>query len=55
MLYAPVRFGLEVLRVGEPHYGGFTPGQYASVAATLFGVGVLARVARRYSGESSER
>lgn len=45
-LYGPVRFTLDVLRVGDPRYFGWTPGQYASVACALFGV-VLLRVLRR--------
>ncbi|MHC4829160.1 MAG: prolipoprotein diacylglyceryl transferase, partial [Planctomycetota bacterium] len=32
VLYAPVRFGLDFLRVVDVRYGGFTPGQYSAFA-----------------------
>jgi phosphatidylglycerol:prolipoprotein diacylglycerol transferase len=45
ILYAPVRFALDFLRVssgptGDPRYLGFTPAQWAAVALFLFGVWV---------------
>ena len=43
-----MRFGLDALRVGEARYLGWTPGQYGSVAATLFGAAVLVGVVRRH-------
>jgi phosphatidylglycerol:prolipoprotein diacylglycerol transferase len=46
-LYGPVRFALDTLRTGDERYLGWTPGQYASVAAALFGVGVLLWVFQR--------
>jgi phosphatidylglycerol:prolipoprotein diacylglycerol transferase len=44
LVYAPVRFAMDTLRVtdaegGDPRYGGLTPGQYA--AAGLFAVGLF--------------
>ncbi|MBI4698214.1 MAG: prolipoprotein diacylglyceryl transferase [Nitrospirae bacterium] len=38
VLYAPVRFMLDFLRVGDRLYLGFTPGQYFSVL--FFGIGL---------------
>src|SRR5437764_737218 len=32
-LYGPVRFALDALRTGDERYLGWTPGQFASVAA----------------------
>jgi phosphatidylglycerol:prolipoprotein diacylglycerol transferase len=40
-IYGPARFLLDGLRVGEIRYLGWTPGQYASLAATLLGVTLL--------------
>ena len=45
-LYGPVRFALDMLRIGDERYLGWTPGQYASVACTLAGI-VLLRVIYR--------
>jgi phosphatidylglycerol:prolipoprotein diacylglycerol transferase len=44
VLYAPVRFALDTLRVGDERYFGWTPGQYASIAAIFVGTGLLARL-----------
>jgi phosphatidylglycerol:prolipoprotein diacylglycerol transferase len=41
VLYSPVRFVLDTLRTGDERYLGWTPGQYASVAGVLFGLGML--------------
>jgi phosphatidylglycerol:prolipoprotein diacylglycerol transferase len=46
-LYGPVRFALDVLRVGDTRYFGWTPGQYVSIAAALFGVWLLRHVLRQ--------
>jgi len=35
LLYAPVRFALDFLRVGDARYAGLTPAQYASLAILL--------------------
>ena len=42
--YGPVRFVLDMLRVGDERYFGWTPGQYASIAATFVGFLVLLRL-----------
>jgi phosphatidylglycerol:prolipoprotein diacylglycerol transferase len=44
--YTPVRFFLDYLRAeptegGDVRYGGFTPGQYASIGLFLLGVGLM--------------
>ncbi len=52
-LYAPVRFGLDFLRVGETRYLGLTPAQYACGLALLAGLAVLLRAAR--AGRPSSR
>ena len=44
ILYAPVRFALDMLRIGDERYLGWTPGQYASVAAVAAGLAVLTRL-----------
>ncbi len=41
LLYGPVRFALDMLREGDTRYLGWTPGQYLSVCATLFGGALL--------------
>jgi phosphatidylglycerol:prolipoprotein diacylglycerol transferase len=46
-VYGPVRFAMDVLRVGEARYAGWTPGQYLSILATFAGVGVLGWVLTR--------
>lgn len=40
ILYAPVRFMLDSLRIADRTYWGFTPGQYFSVVMLTFGVGL---------------
>ncbi len=52
LLYAPVRFALDFLRVatgptGDLRYLGFTPAQWASVALFVFGVIMLTRALAR--------
>jgi phosphatidylglycerol:prolipoprotein diacylglycerol transferase len=44
ILYGPVRFALDILRTGDERYLGWTPGQYLSIAVTLFGLGLYGRV-----------
>ena len=52
VLYGPARFVMDALRVGDARYLGWTPGQYASIVASLAGLTALlyaasaARVAR---------
>jgi phosphatidylglycerol:prolipoprotein diacylglycerol transferase len=46
-LYGPARFVLDGLRVGEATHLGLTPGQSASIVATLGGAALLLRITRR--------
>jgi len=46
LLYAPTRFLLDALRIGDTRYFGLTPAQYGSLALAVFGVAVLAHVSR---------
>jgi len=41
ILYGPVRFAFDALRTGDERYLGWTPGQYGSLVALLFGLGLL--------------
>jgi phosphatidylglycerol:prolipoprotein diacylglycerol transferase len=43
LLYAPVRFYFDSLRVGDRTYLGYTPGQYFSVVVLVIGVWLLVR------------
>lgn len=47
VLYGPVRFFLDELRVGDAQYLGFTPAQYGCVVAVILGGMVLLRNSRR--------
>ena len=51
LAYAPVRFMLDFLRVGDRTYLGLTPGQYFSIA--LLGAGALVLV-KRYNAPAEE-
>ena len=51
-LYAPVRFGLDFLRVPDPTYGGLTPAQWSIVALLLAGGAWLA-AGRRFRAPGS--
>jgi len=42
-LYAPVRFGLDFLRVDEKTYWGWTPAQYGCVALLILGIHLTVR------------
>lgn len=49
VLYAPVRFALDFLRIedvvgSDPRYGGLTPAQWACGAVLLFGIGLAWRL-----------
>ena len=46
VLYGPVRFLLDTLRATDVRYGGWTPGQYGSLLATLLGLWMLRAVMR---------
>lgn len=54
LLYGPVRFQLDSLRIMEMRYLGWTPGQYLSIVATLVGAAVLFAVLRRQRGADPE-
>ena len=41
LLYAPVRFALDLLRTVDVRYLGFTPGQYGAVALLVTGIALL--------------
>jgi phosphatidylglycerol:prolipoprotein diacylglycerol transferase len=43
LLYSPVRFFLDTLRVADRRYWGYTPGQYFSVLLLALGVWLLVR------------
>lgn len=43
VIYAPVRFALDFLRVADKTYIGLTPAQYVSAGALLFGIWIIAR------------
>ena len=47
LLYGPVRFMMDSLRIAEARYAGWTPGQYLSVVAALAGAAVLVLALRR--------
>lgn len=47
VLYGPVRFQMDALRIVEMRYQGWTPGQYLSIVATVVGAAVLVAVFRR--------
>jgi len=53
VLYAPVRFLLDFLRVEDKLYLGLTPGQYFSVLLLLLGAWVLWRSVNIHLGEST--
>lgn len=55
VLYMPVRFALDFLRVSDVRYLGFTPGQYVAVASILWlSVAVLRRRLPRQSVGGSD-
>ena len=41
VLYGPVRFGLDMLRTADVHYGGLTPGQWGSIALSVLGLWLM--------------
>jgi len=47
LLYAPVRFALDFLRVGDRRYAGLTPAQHATLALLLAGAVILTRIRAR--------
>jgi phosphatidylglycerol---prolipoprotein diacylglyceryl transferase len=46
VLYAPVRFALDLLRTGDARPGGLTPAQWGCFAVIAVGLAVLARARR---------
>ena len=51
LLYVPVRFFLDFLRIGDARYFGLTPAQYAGIAVFLAAVYFPVRLARRKEKE----
>ncbi len=47
MLYAPVRFGLDALRIDDARYFGLTPAQYGAAGLLLVGSGIMIAALRR--------
>jgi phosphatidylglycerol---prolipoprotein diacylglyceryl transferase len=47
LVYAPVRFLLDFLRIDDARYFGLTPGQYGSVLLVVAGTTVIHRAVRR--------
>jgi phosphatidylglycerol---prolipoprotein diacylglyceryl transferase len=45
LLYAPVRFGLDFLRIVDVRYFGLTPAQFGAIGLAIVGAVILARVA----------
>ncbi len=41
VLYAPLRFVMDSLRIGEARYYGWTPGQYIAIGGSVLGVALL--------------
>lgn len=50
VLYAPVRFTLDGLRVADVRYGGLTPGQFGALALLVVGAAVLSHRNRSTPG-----
>jgi phosphatidylglycerol:prolipoprotein diacylglycerol transferase len=47
VVYAPVRFALDTLRIADTRYGGLTPGQIGSVVLLFIGLALFANAHRR--------
>ena len=52
VLYTPVRFGLDALRIDDARYFGLTPAQYGAVGLLLVGLGVMTAAFRRGAGSA---
>ena len=50
ILYAPVRFSLDTMRIDDARYLGFTPAQYGSAALLLLGIVLMRGAVRRGGG-----
>ena len=55
VIYAPVRFLLDFLRIEDATYLGLTPGQYGSLIILLFGIWILRRSYENYSKNEASR
>lgn len=55
VLYAPVRFFLDFMRIGDARYFGLTPGQYSSIVLLIFGVWILLYSLNRVKSESRKK
>jgi phosphatidylglycerol:prolipoprotein diacylglycerol transferase len=53
IVYAPVRFALDSLRIADTRYGGLTPGQYGSIALLFVGFVLFAHAHRRSGGTAA--
>lgn len=53
LLYAPVRFALDFLRIVDARYFGLTPGQYGAVALFVVGGLILLRSHTPSAGDRS--
>jgi phosphatidylglycerol:prolipoprotein diacylglycerol transferase len=51
LLYVPVRFLLDFLRISDVRYHGLTPGQYAGIAVFLAALFFMVRISRRKEKE----
>jgi len=51
LLYVPVRFFLDFLRISDVRYFGLTPGQYAGIAVFLAALFFMVRIGRRKTKE----
>ena len=51
VLYVPVRFFLDFLRIGDARYLGLTPAQYAGIPVFLTAIFFMVRIARRKEKE----
>jgi phosphatidylglycerol:prolipoprotein diacylglycerol transferase len=47
VIYAPIRFMLDFLRVRDVRYGGLTPGQWGALTALGLGLYIIAQARRR--------
>jgi phosphatidylglycerol:prolipoprotein diacylglycerol transferase len=52
LLYVPVRFGLDFLRMADARYLGLTPAQYASVIGAIIAAWVLANTKKLQASEA---
>jgi phosphatidylglycerol:prolipoprotein diacylglycerol transferase len=53
IVYAPVRFLFDFLRIVDVRYGGLTPGQWGALAVMGLGVFILVRAYKKGEAEAS--